>query len=139
MLRPQSRPYLRVRTPPASLPPNEPRVPSRWTGAPTPACPPRCCALGRARTFLYERSLRPCLGTSIASPERAPFRQRLLARDLRDEHLAAGRGLVAVRFFARDAQRSEALRRHAGPEGDLAALVERSHRHQHPGRILEPG
>ena len=43
------------------------------------AARPEDCVLGRARSFGYERSLRPCFGTTIAPLRRAAFRQPLLA------------------------------------------------------------
>ena len=45
-------------------------------------CSPRGGVLSRADSLSYRRSLRPCLGTSIAPRQRATFRQTLLAGDL---------------------------------------------------------
>src|SRR5437868_1567101 len=47
--------------------------------------------------------------------------------------------LFAARPFARDGERGEARRRHARPERDVAALVERPDRDEHAGLVLEPG
>ena len=51
----------------------------RAAESPSRAARPRR-VLSRADSFGYRRSLRPCLGTSIAPRRRAPFRQTLLGR-----------------------------------------------------------
>src|SRR5262249_54272496 len=60
------------------------------------------------------------------------------AGDRPDEHLLAGRGLIAVGLLAGDGQRPERPRRDPGPERDLPGLVERSDRDEDAVPVAEP-
>ena len=55
-----------------------------------------------------------------------------------DEHPLARRGLIAVGPLARDGQGREVLRRHARPQRDVLALVERPDRDEHAGGVAQP-